>query len=225
VVIKRAIDEVFGGVVVPVPFEFDALPVYFDGVRYPEHQYLAGTQRMDGLHAVQYMKAVYDGAYDPAKELTVRKQIVIKATLDALKQEALNPLFWTKALTFLRTELDRKSIMFDFDPSSLVLQSLQNLIFRSAQGIVVVLPSIGSSVYVVDQRSGDGGVEWITGSTNPIMQRDLEAGVYADHSMSVPTGSADPYAADLVAEYWTSVRTLIKDKLSPARLTTAAERQ
>ncbi len=214
-VIKRAVDGVFGGVDVFVPFDFDALPVYFDGVKYPDYHYAKGTQKMDGLHAVQFIKAVYEGPYDATRELTVRKQIIIKAMLDATKKESLNPLFWTKALGFLRSEIDRKGVVFDFDATTLIMQSIQNLVFRAAQGAALTLPSVGQSVYVVDRRSGDGGVEWVTGSTNPIMQRDLEDGVYADKSMSVPMGSADPYADDLVADYWTSVRALIKDRLSP----------
>ena len=222
-VIKRAVDNVFGGMIVPVPFDFDALPVYFDGQKYPEHHYARGRQRLDGLLAVQYMKAVYEGPYDPAKELTVRKQIVIQAMLDAVKQESLNPLFWTKALNFLRDELDHKSIALDFDATSLVLQSVQNLIPRAAQGARLVLPSMAASVYVVDRSSGDGGVEWVTGSANPVVQQDLEAGIYADKSMSVPTGSADPYADDLVVHYWRSVRALIKDRLSAAPTSRAAD--
>jgi hypothetical protein len=212
-VLKRAVDELFGGITVQVPFAFDALPVYFDRVRYPEYHYTAGTQRMDGLHAVQYIKSVYKGPYDQNKELTVRKQVVVKAMLDAVEQESLNPVFWAKALSFLRAEIDRKSIAFDFDPTTLVLQSVQQSALRATQGRSFVLPTMGTSIYVVDQSSGDGGVEWITGSLNPIVRRDLKAGLYVDKSMSVPKGAADPYADDLVTGYWTAVRDLIRNRL------------
>ena len=44
---------------------------------------------------------------------------------------------------------------------------------------------------------------------------DLANGVYAmDNSFSVPKSEADPYATDLVAQYWGSVRALIRERLS-----------
>lgn len=214
-VIKRAIDEVFGGLEVDAPFVFDALPVYFNGVKYPAYHYPQGRQVLDGLHAVQYIKAVYEGPYDPTKELAVRKQIVIKAMLERVRKESANPIFWTKALTFLHDELERKTIVYDFDPTTLLLRSIQRYVANLANG-TITLPSMGTSLYVVDQRSGDGGVEWVTGSQNPIMQRDVENGVYArDLAFSVPKGSADPYASDLIAQYWTAVRELVRRKLAP----------
>jgi len=80
---------------------------------------------------------------------------------------------------------------------------------------------MGQSVYVVDYLSGDGGVEWVTGSLNPIMQNDLAHGVYTEKSFSVPKGSADPYASDLVGHYWTSVRDLVRQRLAPSTYATS----
>ncbi|MEP7200871.1 MAG: LCP family protein, partial [Chloroflexota bacterium] len=206
--ILRAVDDLFGGIVVDVPFDFDALPIYFEGAPYPALHYPAGRERLNGLQALQFIKALNGGAYDRDKELTVRKQIIVKAMAEAAKREAVNPLFWTKAFGFLRGELDRRAIVYDFDPSELLAQSLQQTMARGTQ-VALTLPTIGASVYVVDEQSGDGGVEWITGSANPIIQQELANGVYADYSMSVPKGDADPYALDLVANYWPAVRALV----------------
>ena len=42
----------------------------------------------------------------------------------------------------------------------------------------------------------------------------VENGVYVDQSFSIPKDGADPYAPDLVAHYWTSVRELVKQRLA-----------
>ncbi len=220
-VIARAVDDVFGALDVDSPFDLDARPIYLDGVEYPEFHFAAGTQKLDGLHALQYIKAVMKGEYDASKELTVRKQIVVKALVQATQREVLNPLFWTRVLRFMHNEVARHSIGYDFDVPALVFAAAQKFaalgtflpISEQARGNMI-LPRMGQSLYVVDYLSGDGGVEWVTGSLNPLMQHDVASGVYAaDQSFSVPKGDADPYADDLVANYWTSVRELVKQRL------------
>ena len=47
-----------------------------------------------------------------------------------------------------------------------------------------------------------------------LVVNDLKKGVYnADKYLSAPTGNADPYAADLVSNYWTSIRQLVHQRL------------
>jgi hypothetical protein len=213
-VIKRAVDEVFGGLKIDVPFELDARPIYFEGVEHPAVRYNSGTQTLDGLQALQFIKAVMQGDYDPAKELTVRKQIVISAMMKAARRESLSPAFWARVLSFMGRELKRKSIVYDFDPVKLLFSVTQKIMTQQAHGDMV-WPTMGQSVYVVDYVSGDGGVEWVTGSLNPIMQNDLAKGVYLEKSFSVPKDGADPYAPDLVTHYWPSVRALIRQRLVP----------
>ena len=211
-VIRDAIDELFGSVSVDVPFDFDAMPIYFDGVQHPAQHFAHGRQIMNGLNALQFIKALNAGTYSATEELTVRKQIVVKAILDAIKQNSANPVFWAIAARFLRSQIDRRQVAFDFDPSDLILRSLGTAISNGFRGDMR-LPTLGQSVYVVDDRSGDGGVEWVTGSTSPIARDDLQNGVYNDVSFSIPKDGANPYATDLVAHYWPSVRALIKQRL------------
>ena len=213
--IKRAVDELFGGLLIDVPFELDARPIYFDGVEYPAFQYHTGTQILDGLHALQFIKAVMQGDYDASKELTVRKQIVISAVMKSARQESFNPAFWARLLAFMSREFERRSVVYDFDAGTLLFGVIQKMIPLPGRG-EMLWPAMGQSVYVVDYLSGDGGVEWVTGSLNPIMQNDLANGVYTVKSFSVPKGQADPYSADLVGNYWTSVRELIRQRLGPS---------
>lgn len=212
--VKDVVDELLGGLVVDMPFAFDAAPIYFEDVKYPPLRYPKGRQQLNGIQALQLIKAINAPSmqYDPSKELAVRKQIVVQAALESVKQEAPNPLFWVKALGFLKSTLERKEVEYDFDAGTLVFNTMAQYATSAHQGEPLRL-SLGRSIYVVDRGIGDGGVQWVMGSPNPIMQRDLRNGVYVDKAMSVPLGNADPYAADLATKYWPSVRQLVRQRL------------
>jgi len=217
-VVKNVVDDVFGGLVVDVPYAFDAAQVYFENTQYPALHYAQGRQRLNGLQALQFIKAINaqlgKTRYDPTKELAVRKQIIIQSVLDAVKKETTNPIFWAKMVSFLRRTLDKKDVEYDFDAASLLFKTISQYVANGARGQKMPL-TVTRSVYVVDWKVGDGGVQWVTGSINPIMQRDLKNGVYVDVAMSVPIGKADPYAPNLATSYWTSVRQLVRQRLTP----------
>ena len=158
-------------------------------------------------------KRLNAGAYDRSQELAVRKQIVVQALAAAIRTEAANPIFWTKALGFMRLAVERKTVAYDFDPLEMLRASIQPSVARGLLGRIT-LPTFGDSTYIVDDRSGDGGVEWVTGSANPIIQRELADGLYVDRSFSVPKNGANPDAADLVTGYWPTVRDLIRERLA-----------
>ena len=216
-VVKSVIDEVFGGLVVDVPYVFDAAPIYFEDAQYPALHYAQGRQKLNGLQALQFIKAINANLaktrYDPTRELAVRKQIIVQGVLNDVKAESANPFFWAKMLQFLRSTLDRKDVEYDFDAASLLFKTIAHYVASGARGQKIPL-SVTRAVYVVDWKVGDGGVQWVTGSINPIMQRDLKNGVYVDISMSVPIGKADPYAPSLPTGYWPSVRQLIRQRLA-----------
>lgn len=213
--VKEIVDDVFGGLSVSVPWAFDAEAIYFQDVKYPARRYPAGRQTLNGIQVLQFIKSIQlqGTGYDPSKELAVRKQIVVKAVLDTVKQQSTNPVFWARILSFLKNTMDRQEVTYDFDAPGLVFRSVGAYVLNAARGQAVRL-SLGRSVYVVDPGSGDGGVEWLTSSQNPIVLRDWAAGVYkADPYMSIPVGNADPYAADLLANYWQGVRQLVRGRL------------
>jgi anionic cell wall polymer biosynthesis LytR-Cps2A-Psr (LCP) family protein len=76
-VVKNVVDDVFGGLVVDVPYVFDAAPIYFEDNQYPALHYAQGRQKLNGLQALQFIKAINaqlgKTRYDPTKELAVRK--------------------------------------------------------------------------------------------------------------------------------------------------------
>ncbi|MCL5783868.1 MAG: LCP family protein [Patescibacteria group bacterium] len=219
VVIKNTVDEVFGTIAVDIPFDLTTSPFYLDGVKYGEHSFKQGPQKMDGTQIIQFTKALAKTeAYDKRLERSIRKNIVLEAIMSSLKSAPKDPLFWGKLAIFLNKEVIKGNISNDFDTKALLLNQLLNLpnILRrtdnNAAGETVV-PKIEQTVYVVDAMSGDGGVQWVTASENPVMKDDLQKHVYVDKAMAVPI-DANPYARDLVKEYWPSVRKLIREKLS-----------
>jgi len=75
------------------------------------------------------------------------------------------------------------------------------------------MPQIRRTSYICDPTCGDGGIRWVDGDTgNPNTQRDMQKGVYAPGAgMEIPfDANAD---GDLVSEYWTSVRGVVKNIL------------
>ena len=217
-VVKNLVDDVFNGLVVVVPFTFDSEPIVFGDQQYPALRFAEGRQKLTGLQALQFIKGIDldldQGISDRRKEPAARKQIVVGAVLDAVKREAANPLFWTRMLAFLRRTLDSKEVVYDFDAASLLFQTIARYITRG--GRVEKIPfNFSQSLFIVDTSVGDGGVQWLSTSQNPIMLRELANGFYPDPNMAVPTGlSANPDAEDLPAAYWTPVRELIGQRLA-----------
>jgi hypothetical protein len=216
-VVKNVVDEVFGGLVVDVPYVFEASPIMDNNTLQPALHYAKGKQKLNGLQALQFIKAINaqlgTTKYDPNKELAVRKQIIIQAVLDTVKKETTNPVFWARMLAFLRSTLDRKDVEYDFDATTLLFKTISQYVAAGARGEKFPI-TVARNVYVVDYKIGDGGVQWVTGSLNPIMVRDLKNGVYPDIAMSVPLGKADPSAPDLPTNYWSSVRQLVRQRLT-----------
>lgn len=223
------VDNVVGGLKVNVPQSFDVMATsYQDIMRDPVH-FEAGVQTLDGLKTIQFIKAVpsENGNYDKRLEHNARKFIIFEALGQSLKEHALDLGFWFTLSGFLKESFNKKSkteITCDFNPAQLILEGMPSLISKitwaKIRGKKIQFdPYVDKSVYVVDGRSGDGGVTWITSDDNPITKRDLANGVYTDKKqgrffdMEIAL-HGDPYADNLAEGYWKSVRQLVKAKLT-----------
>lgn len=121
-------------------------------------------------------------------------------------------------------EKGRGAARADFDVKSLLSGNL-DLIAGSIESVArngldaVRMPEIKKEVYIVDARSGDGGVQWaaINGALfNPIIKRHIESGRIPNggRDVEVPlSDDADPDAEDLVKGYWPAVRRRVKQLL------------
>jgi len=216
------VDGVFEGLDVDVPMTFDVHPFYLDGKKYEAGRFVKGKQKLNGRQVIQFIKTVpvSDGAYDKLIEHNARKSLVFNAILDRLSQKYNDHLFWLRGSTFVAGELVNGSIVYDFDPLPLLVHNIGGVSAWLAQNNSAAstapmrLPKINQSKYIVDSAHGDGGVQWVTANAaiNPITQKDLEQGVYTSLDMEVPI-YANPYG-DLVSEYWTSVRRLVRYTLT-----------
>lgn len=235
------VDDVVKGLDITVPKTFKTSPIVYKNLLYPDPTknerkdfplvFEAGEQRLSGLRTIQFIKAVPEegeSGYDKTLEHNARKFIVFEALSRSLRNKALDIGFWWHLNSFLRESFNNKTdagIACDFNPAALILDDLPSMIgsilrARLERKKLALSVGTGTSVYIVDQRSGDGGVTWITSDKgNPITESDLAKGVYTDPSqrrlydMEIPIGG-DPYADDLIEGYWKRIRKLVKEKLT-----------
>jgi hypothetical protein len=218
------VNTVFGKVRIDVPKSFKVNAFYLKGKRYPEAQFNAGVQEIDGLQCLQFIKTVaieQAQALDPELEHNARKHLLFRSMFDtwrSMDNIALKAVFLGKIGLFLTLANRNERIMWDFDSTSLLINNVRSvadgikgLVFDS--GGQPIEPGIGAAVYIVDRRHGDGGVGWVKGNTDPIVQQEFARGLYLDENMEVALGG-DPYATDLVAGYWGAVRAVVKRKLT-----------
>ncbi|MCL4368895.1 MAG: LCP family protein [Actinobacteria bacterium] len=217
------VNSAFGKVRVNVPKTFQVNPFYFKGKQYPVSEFVAGEQDLDGLQAIQFIKTVVieDTDYpDPELEHNVRKHLLFRSmfdqwrNIDSLLQRGV---FLGKMLLFVTGSVRNNTITYDFDSTSLlvnnikaVADSLKTIVFSGSGDQIE--PEVGKTLYIVDQRQGQGGVEWVKGSTDPVIAQEFERGFYLDQNMEVAVGG-NPYIEDLIEGYWPAVRSLVKSTL------------
>ncbi len=214
------VDSVFGAIEVDNPADFKVQPFYLDGKMFEEGRFGKGRQQLNGTQTIQYIKAL-TAHHDASLERNVRKVIVFRALLDGANQRCHDRDFWLHVSGFVVGQSSSRTIQYDFDPLGLLVSHLPDVIsnagrFAKGEGCDLGASRIGKSLYVVDPTVGDGGVQWLSMEvlTNPIAKRDLESGVYpeAGVGMELPMNS-NPYG-DLIAQYWQSVRALVKQSLT-----------
>jgi hypothetical protein len=226
---QRLIDNVFDGIQVTAPMAFDVHPFYLDGVKYLSGHFPQGPQKLNGRQAIQFIKTVpvAEGTYDKLLEHNSRKSLVFDALLNALNEKYDERAFWLKGAAFVAGELLGGAVVCDFDPIALVVNNIGSATsglqqsFGADKSAAARFPGINRSLYIVDPAHGDGGVQWVNANaaTNPITQKDIDAGMYPTLAMEVPI-NANPYG-DLVSGYWQSVRGLVRETLldrGPVRL-------
>ncbi len=215
-IVAGLVDNVFEGVDVDVPTDFDVHAFYLDGKKYDAGHFRQGLQRFSGRQVVQFIKTVpvSEGAYDKSLEHNQRKALILDALMAAINRKYTDRAFWLRGTGFVGTQLVTGNIAYDFDPVALLInnigQTTSNLRSSKSSGGGAMLPKIGKSRYVVDSAHGDGGVQWVNANAaiNPVTKKDIDDGVYGSRDIEVPIQS-NPYG-DLVTEYWGSVRALVR---------------
>lgn len=211
------VDKVASKIQIENPKGFWAYKIYSQGRSYPERYFAQGKQSLDGVTALQYIKAVPKEDPDPLIEHNRRKHLVMQA----LQKEMSQPTNLLMLAKTLREAATGGSINFDgpFDKLikrgeniSLTVEMTRYLLGGGAIGDL--LPKTGREIYLVDPAHGDGGMQWVTANAaqNPITKKDIENGIYPpnvgfevpfDHRMDFQT---NPYAEDLIKGYWLPLR-------------------
>lgn len=216
--IKDLTEKVFGTVAVDVPFGIDVYPFYHEGKLYPEGYFEKGPQEMDGIRAMQFLKA-WSKTHMPEHERNIRKHLFMQALLRQARKNKTNISFLLNSVSFFRNQQADHAVEVDFDPGALLLSPsalvgiAKNVI---GQGDDRDMFRTNKTMYVVDPYAGgpEGGVVWATRNESPIIKDEIRKGVIKDPTMVVPqTKNANPYSANLIIDYWQSVRILIKDTL------------
>ncbi|MBI2304105.1 MAG: LCP family protein [Chloroflexi bacterium] len=216
-VVKEFVDGVFESVEVDVPRGLTVVPFYLKAEKYPEGYFEAGSQEMDGLRVLHYLKGI-STCYDRSVENNQRKVVIFKALFQSLKENSDDLVFWLRTSRFLTERLFANELHLDFYVQDLLLNNVDALVAGLREvgrsDSELIFPEIRKSLYIVDGRHGDGGVRWVRAeaSVNPIVKREIDEGVYPDFAIEVPEGG-NPKAGDLVAGYWPSVRNLVSKAL------------
>jgi len=216
--IAGATDNVFGGLDVAVPLGFKVNGFYLDGEKYPAGEFKQGLQRLNGVQVIQFIKTVpVEAHYDAQLEHNARKHLVFRSLMDAMSEHSGDVAFLGRAALFFSGQVARDSIAYDFDLRGLLTDNLRTLMadFARPEASIKEVPGVFRTLYVVDPASGDGGVQWVQANArdNPITRQDIAFHRYGELAIEVPY-HGDPYATDLVANYWPDVRKLIAARLA-----------
>lgn len=217
--LKDAVDNVLKGIEIKIPDGFDTSAFFLDGVKYPEGHFETGIQAIDGFKTMQFMKAL-PTIYSRETERNVRKGIVLQAMLQKVQTELANPGFWWRTLNFLSENLKPERVNGDLNIAPILFNTLKHLMTLAVKANISnidlekSIPEFGKTLYIVDPASGDGGVRWARGNQSPAIQQDLRENVFPTEYFAVPAGNINPYADDLVEDYWQAVRDLVKERLT-----------
>jgi anionic cell wall polymer biosynthesis LytR-Cps2A-Psr (LCP) family protein len=231
VLLKDYLDTVSGPVDIVVPKEFSTNVYHLGGVEHATDYIPAGRQR---LSTDQAMTFVLGESLDPqgkADERSYRKELLLKTLSCQARQRlgARDAGFTLGLARFALDELNRDDLQSDFDIGLLTgsLASMSQALVTSRGQVDASFPQLGNSRELVihDEAFGDGGVRRVHHMASipddqgqpddDSVKAEIAMGSLAPY-MLVPI-SGNPYAADVVNDYWRSVRALISTTLMQSR--------
>jgi hypothetical protein len=164
-----------------------------------------------------------------ADERSYRKDLLLRTlSCEARQRFAAHDVgFALNLVRFALGEVKNQDLTSDFDVQ-LLTGALGNLAqaFLSSRGQVdASFPSLasGRELVIHDEAFGDGGVRRVHYmalspsedgvADNPMVDQEIQEGSLAPYMLIPPGGN--PYADDLVSDYWGATRTLVHDRLKP----------
>jgi anionic cell wall polymer biosynthesis LytR-Cps2A-Psr (LCP) family protein len=229
VFVRNYLNDVNGPVELVVPKDFQTNKYRLDGVEHDEDFIPAGRQTLSTDKVMTFVLAETLDPQGKADERSYRKDLLLKTLSCTVRQrlEARDSGFALNLLRFLASELNSQDLNSDFDFHLIGggLGSLAQALITSGGNVDQNFPQVGMAreLVVHDPDYGDGGVRRVRRiETNPddqglpdqpVVKQEIQLGSLAPY-MLIPIGG-NPYATDLVDDYWASVRSLVKSSLIP----------
>ncbi|QQG43282.1 MAG: LCP family protein [Candidatus Daviesbacteria bacterium] len=208
-----------GGIPIEIPWNLRTTGTYIGGNPQLPFQYEKGIFTLGGKRVINFMKARQANANDdwkmPEKRRERRQVMILEAFLGKLGK--ISPDEWKQKIAwFLETNILKDKLDTDFNHQALIINNLNRVAEAQAENPPPPSPKVRQTTLVADRNIGDGGVQGsfkIT-TNQEVLFKDKEGGVFDDDQMNVPFGNVNPYAKDLVHEYWEYVRKFIKDRFT-----------
>jgi hypothetical protein len=227
VFLRNYLDDVSGPVDLVVPQDFTTNVYRLDGADHPEDFIAAGRQTLTTDKAMTFVLGEVVDPQGRADERSYRKDLLLR-TLSCQARQRLathDAAFVLNIARFGLAELRSQDLASDFDLNLVTdgLGSLAQAFIASRGDVDATFPQLGfgRELVIHDEAFGDGGVRRVHymalmpnqfGVTDAAsVTTEIQMGSLAPY-MLIPLGG-DAYASDLIAGYWSSVRTLIGSRL------------
>jgi hypothetical protein len=227
VFLRNYMDAVSGPVELVLPQDFATNTYRLEGVDHPPDFIPAGRQT---LSTDQAMTLVLGESVDPqgkGDERSYRKDLLLRTlSCEARQRFAAHDVgFALDLVRFSLGEVKNQELLSDFDVQLLTgaLGNLAQAFVASRGQVDSTFPSLasGRELVIHDEAFGDGGVRRVHYmalfpsehgvGNNPLVDEEIQLGSLAPY-MLIPLGG-NPYADDLVVDYWSATRTLVRSHL------------
>jgi hypothetical protein len=227
VFLRNYLNDVSGPVELIVPQDFYTNVYRLDGVEHEQSFIPAGRQTLSQDMAMTFVLGESIDPHGRADERSYRKDLLLKTLSCQVRQKfsGRDVGFALNLLRFSVGELKNQDLTTDFD-FDLIARGLANLAqaFIGSRGDTnATFPQLSGARELVihDASFGDGGVRRVHNIAsspddngvpdNPLVKQEIEMGSLGRY-MLIPIGG-NPYATDLLNEYWPSVRSLVRTTL------------
>jgi hypothetical protein len=227
IVLYNYINEISGPVTIEVLKEHQTTPFLLGGKRHDGAYFAPGVQTMDADTAMTYVLSEDESPDLKEDERSYRKNAVVSALVanvqDALCRRDVGFVIHLSAL--LARSLAVGDLQLNFDQTLLLngLNEVAHRLLTNRDDVELRIPRLlaDHQLVVHDLAFGDGGVRRVHAISDdiaidghldhPFVQEEVRGG-YLPLWMLIPMGG-NPYAADLVHDYWFSVRSLVATTL------------
>jgi len=199
-----------------------------DGADHPPDVIPAGRQTLSTDRAMTFVLGESVDPQGKADERSYRKDLLLRTlSCEARQRFAAHDVgFALDLVRFSLGEVKNQDLVSDFDVQLLTgaLGNLAQAFVASRGQVDSSFPSLasGRELVIHDEAFGDGGVRRVHYmalfpeehgvANNPLVDQEIQEGALAPY-MLIPLGG-NPYADDLISDYWGATRALVRSRLT-----------